>query len=52
MNMNKKKPNTVLIRMTNEMYDTVLTIAEKENACISEVVRYMINEGLNQYAKQ
>lgn len=50
--MDKKKPNRVVIRVTNDVIDKVIEIAEKENATQSAVFRFLIEKGLETYDQQ
>lgn len=47
--MDKKKPNRIVIRVTNDVQDKIIEIAEKENATQSSVVRYLIEKGIETY---
>lgn len=49
--MNKRKPNALKVRFDNDMYDKIVDIANKNDTSLSEVIRYLINEGLQQYDK-
>lgn len=45
--MNKRKTNTINIRLEGEMYNLLVQIASDNDTSLSEVIRYLIKEGLN-----
>lgn len=44
--MNKRKTNALKIRLEQDLYDIIEEMAVENDTSLSEVVRYLIREGL------
>lgn len=44
--MNKRKTNALKIRLEQDLYDIIEEMAIENDTSLSEVVRYLIREGL------
>lgn len=47
--MNKHKTTKINIRIEDEMRELLVQIASDNDTSLSEVIRYLIKEGLNDY---
>jgi hypothetical protein len=52
MNMKKRRPATISVRVTEEEREMLASIAAEERRTISQVVLFMIEEGLARRAKR
>ena len=52
LEIKKKKSKYINIRATNELYNELMLIAEKEESTLTEIATYLITLGLNEYKKK
>jgi len=52
MNMKKRRPATISVRVTEEEREALERIASEERRTVSQVVYFMIEEGLARWAAE